>query len=67
MVAVRGLVHTRRDLYVSGFVAASLAYIFNVLAFTGEFALFRWVVFATFFLVSFAGFEWFLGWAAPQE
>jgi len=59
--------HTRRDLYVAGFVAASLAYIFNVLAFTGELDLFRWVVFAAFFLVAFAGFEWFLGWAAPQD
>jgi len=54
---------TRRNLYVSGFVAASLAYIFNVLAFTGEFYTFRWVVFAAFFLVAFAGFEWFIGWA----
>lgn len=58
---------TRRTLYVAGFVAASLAYIFNVLAFTGEFYLFRWVVFAAFFLVVFVGFEWFIQWSETLD
>jgi hypothetical protein len=58
---------TRRNLYVSGFVAASLAYIFNVLAFTGQFDLFRWTVFAVFFLVAFSGFEWFIGWSESLD
>ena len=40
----------RRTLYVAGFVAASLSYIFNVLAFTGSFDVFRWFVFAILFL-----------------
>jgi hypothetical protein len=57
----------RRNRYVAGFVAASLASVFNVLAFTGEFNLFRWTVFAAFFLVAFAGFEWFIGWAETLE
>ncbi|MFC3476915.1 hypothetical protein [Halobacterium litoreum] len=57
----------RRNLYVAGFVAASLAYIFNVLAFTGAFDLFRWVVFAAYFLVAFAAFEWLIGWAETLE
>lgn len=58
---------TRRTLYAAGFVAASLAYIFNVLAFTGEFHLFRWTVFAAFFLAAFAGFERFMYWAETLE
>ena len=58
---------TRRDLYVAGFVAASLAYIFVSLAFTGSFHLLRWITFVVFFGVAFAGFEWFIGWAMAQE
>lgn len=54
---------TRRDLYVAGTVAASSAYIFTVLAFTGEFDLFRWVVFVAWFLAVFVAFERFLEWA----
>jgi len=60
-------VSQRRNLYVAGFVAASLAYIFNVLAFTGEFDAFRWAVFAAYFLVVFAAFEWLIGWAESLE
>jgi len=32
----------RRNLYIAAFVGASLSYIFNVLAFTGAFDVFRW-------------------------
>ena len=53
----------RRNLYVAGFVGASISYIFNVLAFTGTFDLFRWVVFAALFLAVFAGFEAFIAWS----
>ena len=52
----------RRNLYVAAFVGASLSYIFNVLAFTGTFDLFRWFVFAVVFLVFTHVFEKFIGW-----
>ena len=52
----------RRNLYVAAFVGASISYIFNVLAFTGTFDAFRWVVFATVFLGVTFGFEKFIGW-----
>lgn len=52
----------RRNLYVAAFVGASLSYIFNVLAFTGTFDVFRWFVFAVAFLVFTFGFEKFIGW-----
>lgn len=48
---------------MSGFVAASLAYIFVSLAFTGRFHVIEWSTFAAFFLVVFAGFERFVNWA----
>ncbi|WP_152042138.1 hypothetical protein [Salinigranum salinum] len=51
---------TRRNLYVSGFVAASLSYIFNTLAFTGSFDVARWTVFAALFLATMYGFEMFI-------
>jgi hypothetical protein len=51
---------TRRNLYVSGFVAASLSYIFNVLAFTGSFEMIRWTVFAGLFVGIMYGFEKFI-------
>ena len=54
--------HHRRNLYVAAFVGASLSYIFNVLAFTGTFNVFRWVVFAALFLGFTYGFERFIGW-----
>jgi hypothetical protein len=57
----------RRTLYVSGFVAASLAYIFVSLSFTGTFHVVRWTVFAAFFLVVFAGFERFIQWSETLE
>ena len=53
---------SRRDLYVAAFVGASLSYIFNVLAFTGTFDVFRWSVFAVVFLGVTYGFEIFIGW-----
>jgi len=51
-----------RTLFVAGFVAASLSYVFNVLAFTGAFDVFRWVVFAALYLGFTYGFDRFLGW-----
>ncbi|WP_380674488.1 hypothetical protein [Salinigranum sp. GCM10025319] len=51
---------TRRNLYVSGFVAASLSYVFNVLAFTGSFDVGQWTVFAALFLGIMYGFETFI-------
>ena len=50
-----------------GFVAASLAYVFVSLAFTGRFDVFEWSTFAAFFLVVFAGFERFVNWAETLE
>lgn len=58
---------TRRNLYVVGFVASSLAYVFVSLAYTGEFHLLRWVTFAAYFLVAFYVFEWILNWAMTLE
>jgi hypothetical protein len=52
----------RRTLYTAAFVGASLSYIFNVLAFTGTFDLFRWFVFAVLFLGFTYGFERLIGW-----
>ena len=49
----------RRNLCVSGFVAASLVDVFVSLAFTGRFHVAEWSVFAVFFLIVFAGFERF--------
>lgn len=57
----------RRRLYAAAFVGASISYIFNVLAFTGQFDLFRWVVFAVVFLAVFAGFEQFIAWSETLE
>lgn len=52
----------RRTLYVASFVGASLSYVFNVLAFTGTFDVFRWFVFAVGFLGVTYGFEQFIEW-----
>ncbi|TKX74209.1 hypothetical protein EXE46_10200 [Halorubrum sp. GN11_10-6_MGM] len=52
----------RRNLYAAAFVGASLSYIFNVLAFTGTFDAFRWVVFVALFLGFTYGFERLIGW-----
>jgi len=57
----------RRTLYVAGFVGASISYIFNVLAFTGQFDVRRWFVFAVLFLAVFFAFEKFIGWAETLE
>jgi hypothetical protein len=53
---------SRRTLYVAASVGASLSYIFNVLAFTGTFDVFRWFVFAVVFLGFTYGFETFIDW-----
>lgn len=53
---------SRRNLYAAAFVGASLSYIFNVLAFTGTFDVFRWFVFAVAFLGGTAAFEKLIEW-----
>ena len=52
----------RRNLYVAAFIGASLSYIFNGLAFTGSFDVFRWFVFVVVFLGFAYGFEKFIDW-----
>ena len=54
--------NNRRNLYLAAFVGASLSYIFNVLAFTGTFDVFRWFVFVVVFLGFTYGFEKFIEW-----
>jgi hypothetical protein len=58
---------TRKRLYVSGFVGASISYIFNVVAFTGGFDVGEWAVFIVLFLLVFAGFERFIAWSGRLE
>ena len=57
----------RRQLYTAAFVGASISYIFNVLAFTGQLDPFRWVVFAVVFLAVSFGFEQFIQWSETLE
>ncbi len=57
----------RRTLYAAALVGASLSYIFNVLAFTGTFDLFRWVVFIGVFLGFTYGFEVVIEWQTNTE
>ena len=57
----------RKNIYVSAFVGASLAYIFTVIAFTGEFSVLEWAVFAVFFLLVMYGFEKFIKWTQRFE
>jgi hypothetical protein len=57
----------RKTVYAGGFVAASLSYIFNVLAFTGEFDVFRWFVFVVVFLAVFYAFERYINRAKDTE
>lgn len=57
----------RRNLYLASGVGASLSYIFNVLAFTGTFDVFRWFVFVVVFLGFTYGFERFINWTEPLE
>ena len=52
----------RRTLFLAGFVGASLSHIFNVLAFTGTFDVFRWVVFVALYVGFTYGFDRFIGW-----
>ncbi|WP_313694705.1 hypothetical protein [Halorarum halobium] len=58
---------SRRSLYAAGFVGPSISYIFNVLAFTGQFDVGQWAVFAALFLAVFFGFEKFMEWAETLE
>ena len=57
---------SRRTRYAASFVAASLAYIFVVLAFTGQFNIVAWAVFAAAFLVYLVVFERLFAWAASD-
>ena len=58
---------TRSVLYVAAFVGASISYIFNVLAFTGQFDLWRWIVFVVIFGLVFVGFERFILWSETLD
>jgi hypothetical protein len=58
---------TRRNLYVAAGVGGSISYIFNVLAFTGSFDVFRFSVFAALFLIVTSVFEKFIEWAETSE
>ncbi|MGQ4555922.1 hypothetical protein [Halobellus sp. GM3] len=58
---------SRRQFYVAGFVGASIAYIFTVLAFTGSFNVLHWTVFAVVFFAVFFGFEKLIVWADATE
>lgn len=58
---------SRRNLYVSGGIGASISYIFNVLAFTGSFNIMRFAVFMVLFLIVMLGFEKFIGWTEKLE
>jgi hypothetical protein len=60
-------VDQRLRLYVAGTVAATAAYLFTAVAFTGQFAFVRAAVFVAFFLAAFAGFEAFVSWAGRFE
>jgi hypothetical protein len=59
--------NARMQLYLAGMIGASISYIFNVLAFTGEFNVLRWSVFIVLFLAVFLGFEKLIAWAEPPE
>jgi len=57
----------RRVLFVAGFIGASISYIFNVLAFTGQFDLWRWTVFVVIFGLVFVAFERFILWSETLD
>ena len=59
--------NVRGQLYLAGAIGASISYIFNVLAFTGEFSVIRWSVFIVLFLVVFIAFEKLISWTESQE
>ena len=56
----------RRNLYVAGSIAASLAYIFVSLSFTGAFNVVRWAVFMAVFLVVFYAFDRLIDWTVAE-
>jgi hypothetical protein len=57
----------RGQLYLAAAIGASISYLFNVLAFTGEFHAVRWGVFMLLFLAVFAAFERLIAWAERAE
>jgi hypothetical protein len=57
----------RKRLYAASFVGASISYIFNVIAFSGEFDVFEWTVFVVLFFIVTFGFEKFTAWAETLE
>jgi hypothetical protein len=59
--------NVRGQLYLAGVIGASISYIFNVLAFTGEFNVIRWSVFIALFLVVFVAFEQLISRVEPPE
>ena len=59
--------NVRGQLYLAGGIGASISYIFNVLAFTGEFNVIRWSVFIALFLVVFVAFEQLISRVEPPE
>jgi len=59
--------NVRRQLYVAAMIGGSISYIFNVLAFTGEFNVVRWSVFMILFLLVFAGFDKLIAWTEQSE
>ena len=63
---IRGM-NVRRQLYLAAMIGGSISYIFNVLAFTGEFNVIRWSVFMILFLLVFAGFDTLIAWAEQSE
>lgn len=58
---------SRRNLYVSGLVAALASYIFNQIAFTGSLNLFHTAVFLVMTPAIMFGFEKFVDWAETLE
>jgi hypothetical protein len=57
----------RRQLYLAGAIGASISYVLNVLAFTGEFDVIRWGVFMALFFVVFVLSERLISWAESTE
>jgi len=59
--------NARLALYIASAMGASVAYISNVIAFTGSFDAFPWLVFVAVFLGFTYGFERFINWHTEDE
>lgn len=53
--------------FLAGFVAATLAYNFTVLSFTGRLSLVELAVFAAYFLVAATGFAYLFRWGLTDD